>query len=342
VKRTVIIYVVLLLVALVFAYNTWTHEDEADLSEATVVLAGDPEDLEGIDYSSDKLNVSLDVRKDELGSYVWVRVVPQETPDAEETKEDEPENPHAPPEDDGEIVEFKAGNAGDDLVDGMAPFVVKRQLEGVSDDKLDELGLATPEAHLTIRRAGREPKSYELGGNRYGGTNFYLRDPDDGKIYLVDGKLIRPLQSAKRTLPDRTLVGVPNNELVKLTVQAGEASATFVQHNQDDAEANFWATEGSEDKNPEAGGFIDKALNMRSSQYVVEGEEPTGLEEAFTFTVVTTDKKQIGVNVYRAWGADGEESWYARSAHTRALVTLHRSAAADVTADLPTVLDSGV
>ena len=338
-KRTVIIYAVLLLAALVFAYNTWTHEGDADLSEATVVLAGDPDGLEGVDFKSDKVEVTVDVREDDLGSYVWVRVVPQDTGE-EETKA-EPANPHAPPKDDGETVEFKAGKSGDTLVEGMAPFVVKRQLEGVTDDKLDELGLAEPEAHLTIRRKGRDPKTYELGGNRYGGTNFYVRDPEDGKIYLVDGKLIRPLQSAKRTLPDRTLVGVPNNEIVKVTVRGGEAAATFVQHNPDDTEANFWATEGSEDKNPEAGGFIDKALNMRSSQYVVAGQEPSGLEEAFSFGVLTTDKKQITVTVFRAWGADGEESWYARSQHTRSLVSLHRSAAADVTADLGSVLDSG-
>ena len=342
-KRAVIVYAAVLLLALVLAYRSWTHEDDVDLSEATVVLPGDPEDLEGVDYSSDKIDVSLDVLEDPAGKYVWVTATPKQTGEKPaETKE--PPDPHAPPpeEDDGKAEQFKAGKPGDTIVEGMAPFVVKRQLEGVTDDQLEELGLGTPEATLTIRRKGREPKTYELGGNKYGGTNFYMRDPEDGKIYLVDGTLIRPLQSAKRTLPDRTLVGVPNNEIEKIEVRGGEATAAFVQNNPDDAEANSWSTAGSDVKNPAAATWIDKTLSLRSTQYIAAASEPANLEEAFSFTAFTTDKKQVTVTVYRAWDEKGEESWYARSDHTRALVQLHRSAASDANTDLATVIDSGV
>ena len=38
-KRAVIVYAGLLLVALVLAYRAWTHEGDKDLSEATVVLS---------------------------------------------------------------------------------------------------------------------------------------------------------------------------------------------------------------------------------------------------------------------------------------------------------------
>jgi hypothetical protein len=344
-KRGVIAYAAVLLVALVLAYRSWTHEGDVDLSEATVVIAGDPEDLEGIDYSSDKIDVSLDVLEDAHGKYVWVTATPKGTAEKKEEETKEPPDPHAPPkeeEDDGKAEEFKAGKSGDTIVEGMAPFVVKRQLEGVSDDQLAELGLSPPEGSLTIRRKGRDPKTFELGGGKYGGSNFYARDPEDGKIYLVDGTLIRPLQSAKRTLPDRTLVGVANNEIEKIEVRSGDASATFVQHNPDDAEANFWSTAGSESKNAAAATWVDKTLAMRSSSYIPASAEPEGLEEAFSFTAFTSDKKQVTVTVYRAWVEGGEESWYARSEHTRALVQLHRSAASDAHADLATVMDSGV
>lgn len=342
-KRTLIIYASVLLVALVLAYRSWTHEGDVDLSKAIVVLPGEPEDLEGIDYSSDKVDVSLDVLEDAAGKYVWVTATPKNTGENKDDTKD-PADPHAPkPEpDDGKAEQFKAGKPGDTIIEGMAPFLVKRQLEGVGDDQLEDLGLATPEATLTIRRKGREPKTYELGGNKYGGTNFYMRDPDDGKIYLVDGTLIRPLQSAKRTLPDRTLVGVPNNEIEKIEVRAGEATAAFEQHNPDDAEAVFWSTAGSEVKNSAAATWIDKTLAMRSSKYIPADAEPEGLEEAFSFTAFTSDRKQVTVTVYRAWDDKGEESWYARSDHTRALVQLHQSAASDANTDLATVLDSGV
>jgi hypothetical protein len=344
-KRALIVYTALLLTALVLAYNAWTKEDEADLSEATVVLSIDPEDLEGIDYSSDKIDVTLDVLEDAHGKYVWVTATPKATEEKEdETKADAPPDPHAPPpqEDDGKVEEFKAGKSGDAIVEGLAPFVVERQLEGVGDDQLGELGLDPPEGTLTIRRKGRDPKTFELGGSKYGGNNFYARDPDDGKIYVINGTLIRPLQSAKRTLPDRTLVGVPNNEIEKIEVRSGDASATFVQHNPDDAEANFWSTAGSEEKNAAAMTWIDKTLTMRSSSFISAASEPEGLEEAFSFTAFTTDKNQVNVTFYRGWGEGDEESWYARSDHTRALVQLHRTAASDANTDVAGVLDSGV
>ena len=128
-KRAVIVYAGLLLVALVLSYRSWTHEGDVDLSEATVVIAGDPEDLEGIDYSSDKIDVSLDVLEDAYGKYVWVTATPKGTAEKKEEDAKEPPDPHAPPkeeEDDGKAEEFKAGKSGDTIVEGMAPFVVKR------------------------------------------------------------------------------------------------------------------------------------------------------------------------------------------------------------------------
>jgi len=341
-KRGVMVYGLALLASLFGAYRVWTAPGgEAEAGESVVVLQGAADELERVHYKSSKLDLSIEMRKDELGRYGWVRAEPTEV--AAEEPEPDPENPHAPPppKDDGTLQEFKAGKSGTAALEGLMPFKAKRVLEGVGEDKLEELGLAPADATLEIVRTGREPAVFEIGGNVYGGANVYVRDPASGKVYVVDAKVIRPLQSGKQSLPDRELVGVETKLIASLTVQGGDATATFEQHNPDDPEAVFWSTAGDSTKNETAAGWIDKALRMRSSGYVQAGEEPGQLEPVLVFAVTTTDRKTIRVEVMRGYDENGEELWFAKSEHTRGLVKLQKALAGEVSADLGSVLDSG-
>jgi hypothetical protein len=322
---------------MVGAYLEWTHEDEPDLSDSVVILDGKPETIEEIDYESKDVRVSVTQREDAWGTYSWVDVEPQgDVPEPEPT----PDNPHAPPPEDRSPAQFKGGKMMEQVLEGLAPFTAKRVLEGVDDYKLDELGLGEAEATLTIKRAGKQPKTYELGGGVYGGANAYVRDPESGTIYIVDAKAIRPLQSAKRTLPDRRLIGAELKEIRAVKVTSGEATAAFEQHNPDDAKAQFWSVMGEEEAAPAGAAWLDKVLRLRSAEYVPEGSEPSGMSEAFSYQV-STGERTTTVTVFRAPGEEGADDWYARSEHTRALVKLHNALAAEVFADLQSALDAG-
>jgi hypothetical protein len=336
-RRAVLVYAVLLASALGGAYYTWTHEVGSDRGEAVVILPGTPSELESIVYKSDKVELTITMKEDALGRFAWVRAVPLE--DGPSEPEADPANPHAPPPDDGEPEEFKAGPAGDTVIEGLAPFTVKRVLEGVGDDKLADLGLDDPEATLTISRRGREPKTYQLGGNVFGGANVYVRDAETGKVYVADAKLIRPLQTGKRTLPDRNLIGLELKQIKTLTVRTAEASATFQQNNPDDPQAVYWSNTGESSANPVAAAWVDKVLRLRASKYVAPGDEPTNLEEVYAYAVHGSDRTTTTVEIYRVWGEDGEDQWYARSEHTRGLVKLHRSLAAETANDLPSAFE---
>ena len=340
-KRSILVYGLLLSASLFGAWRVWTSPAEVDRGENVVVLSGAADELERVHYHSDKLDLVIEMRTDELGRYGWVRAEPLGTDTAAAEPEAEPENPHAPPKDDGTVSEFKAGKSGTAALEGLMPFKAKRELTGVTDDKLKELGLGEPEATLEITRAGREPASYEIGGNVYGGANVYVRDTSSGKVYVVDAKVIRPLQSGKQSLPDRELVGVETKAIAALAVSGGEATAEFEQHNPDDPEQVFWSTAGSTSKNETAAAWIDKALRMRASSYVQSTDAVGQLEDVFGFAVRTTDRKQIHVTVSRGYDENGEELWYAKSEHTRGLVKLQKALAAEVAADLANVLDAG-
>jgi len=336
-RRSILLYGAALLISLGAAYRVWTAPPQPEPGETVTVLAGQADELESVHFRSDKLDLVITMQEDELGRYGWVRAEPlAETPEPEN-----PDDPHAPPPDDGRAVEFKAGKNAKTTLDGLMPLVAKRTLEGITDEKLADLGLAEPQATLEIQRRGREPKTFEIGGNVYGGANVYLRDPETGKVYVVDAKVIRPLQSGKQTLPDRELIGVETRQIASLRIVGADGSAEFQQHNADDPEAVFWSTAGSTESNAAAAGFIDKLVRMQASGYVQSDEPPGQLEDVFSFAVATTNRKTITVKVQRGFDENGEEVWYATSEHTRGLVKLQRARAAEVVADLPSVLEGG-
>jgi hypothetical protein len=336
-NRSLVVYTALLLGSLGWAYQTWTHADELTLADKVVILPGKPEQLVSVVYTAKDLELTLELRTDERGRYAWARAVPLTEEGAEP-----PPPPEGQPPPPTEPEEFKVGKAGDKVLEDLAPFVAKRRLEGASDADLADLGLSPPAATLEIVREGKEPKRFELGGNVFGGANVYVRDPDDGEIYLVDAKLLRPLQSGARTLPDRDLTGVDERKVERVTLRVGDRQASFEQHNPDDVEAKYWSVAGQEEESPEATSWVDKALRLRSSQYVPADEVPTDLAHAFDYRVESEDGKAVTVEVLRSASGgedeDQEERFFARSEHTRGLVRLPRAAAAEASADLESAL----
>lgn len=340
-NRSLIVYAVLLVGSLGWAYQTWTHEDELTLADKVVILPGKADQLSSVVYRNKELELSLELREDEHGRYAWGHAVPQASAEPPPPPADGSEPPPPP-----EPEEFKVGKAGDTVLAGLAPFVAKRRLEGVADEDLEALGLSPePEATLEITREGKEPKRFELGSNVFGGANVYVRDPDDGAIYLVEAKLIRPLQAGARTLPDHGLTGIDERKVARVTLQVGERTATFEQHNPDDIDAKYWSVAGEDEASPEAAAWVDKVLHLRSLQYVLGDAMPTDLSHAFDYRVEAEDGTAVTVEVLTSLSGggddEGQEQFFARSEHTRALVRLPRAAAAEASADLDPALQAG-
>ncbi len=339
-NRSVVIYAVLLLGSLGWAYQTWTHEDELALADKVVILPGKPEQLAQVVYSSDTIEVTLDMRTDEHGRYGWGTSVPKGAAAEAEPPPAPPDGPPPPTPPVPSRAEFKVGTAGNPLMEGLAPFVAKRRLEGVGED-LAALGLDPPAGTLEITREGKPPRLFELGSNAFGDVNVYLRDPSDGAIYLVEARIIRPLLKGVAGLADTQLTGIVERDVERLTVRMGERQATFEQHNPDDNEARFWSVAGEEEKSPEGHAWVAKMLRLRSSKYLQGDEAPADLAHAFDVSVQGEDGTTVTVEVLRNFDDQGQEQFFARSQHTRGLVLLPRSAATDTSADLEAVLQAG-
>ena len=69
--RSVYGYGLALALALIGAYQTWTHEGEPDLSGATVILDVDRADVASIAFDAPNATLDLELREDASGPYVW-------------------------------------------------------------------------------------------------------------------------------------------------------------------------------------------------------------------------------------------------------------------------------
>lgn len=330
IERSLWVYALALAAALVWAYGAWTSDETPDDGESVEILGGKKDSLTRVAYESENMSVSVQMLEDELGRYAWARVEPKTSVPSVE----DPDSPIAK----GEPEEFKVGGNGDKLLDGVAPFRAKRVLEGVGDEQLEELGLAPAEATLTIEREGRDAKTYDLSSKGFGGVNVYVRDPEEGTIWIVDAKVLSPLKTASRTLPDRALHAFEPKEIASVTVSDGSRSATWEQKNADDFKAAFWAAEGEDLGNEAAKAWLDKALNLKVARYLQTDEIPADAAVVLSYTVRARGDEEVAVEVLRGFNEAGEDVFFAKSPHNRGPVKLHRSLAAEAAADLESAL----
>lgn len=72
-RRSVIVYAVVFVVAMVGAYVSWTSDPETGGGDQTVQVADIArEDVASIRYETDEATLNLEPRSDEFGRYVWV------------------------------------------------------------------------------------------------------------------------------------------------------------------------------------------------------------------------------------------------------------------------------
>jgi len=362
--RSILIHGALLTVALGLSYSTWSREEVQETEEGAVIVDAEPGDLSEVRFESEDQRLVMTFKSDDHGEFIWVENVdmkkkkapPPPAPPSEEEKEasegetegetseqataeQEAVMPvEAEPVIAEELKVFKAGKAGRDLAGKLAPFVAKRQLDGVTDAQLEALGLVTPSGTLTLTRTGKSPVVVDVGGEAYGTRDRYVRDKESGRIYIVAADVLRPIEHAKTRLPDRDILGAKQPELTHLAVETEDGSAQFEQQNRDDRKAAFWAAPGAEGANAVAEGWLDKFFRLRSRGYVQADEIPTGLTSQFT--VQTTDEAGVSsrLEVLTGTNEKGEEGWYAKSQHTRELVKLDKMLASETREDLETVL----
>ncbi len=349
----------LLTLALVGSYLTWTQEDEVAERKATDVMVykADADAIGSVTWSDEDRVVRLTRPNDASGAYVWIeqtdktKVVPPTEAEAAEGAEAAPaegaeaEPEQAPAEEaeaaapapvvEEKVTRFSGNEQAVETWAALAPLYAMRELTISPETDLAAFGLDAPTAKLTVELRDRTVE-IEIGGESYGTRNRYARA--EGRVYLLDDGLVRPLQFAKSRLVERRLHPFEEQDILGVEVSRGTETRGFVQKNPDDRTKSYWADASvPERRDIEGATWLGKLFRLRVKGYVDESAAPAELAPVFAFAVKGREGRWT-VEVLRA-EVEGEVSYYAKSSFTRGLVDLTRSLADEAIADLDALFD---
>lgn len=374
-RRSVVVYGLLLLVSLGLAWWRWTREPEPDLEGKVVLLAGDADKIEKIVWDSDKDRAVIERRSDDHGDYLWVTWTKWEKPpakpdekageekagdekageaaekagDASEKAGEKAATEEAAGEEAGgaeageqperkakEVIAFKAGAKGQDLLDKLSPMLAIRKLELDTPDKIEKAGLDHPTTFLEITRKGRTTR-LEIGGEVYGTRDRYVRNPETGEVFLVADEVLRPLKYARTRLPDRTLWSFDKKDVATVLIENAKGESLEVEHkNPQDPKAESWVEASNPDEaNEQLETWMDKAIKLKGTSYAKQGEEPQDLQLRFKLTLRDEKGNSETLEVFQ----EGDKgNWWGRSEHTRGLIKLLRGPTSSLADDVDTIV----
>ena len=331
--RQVIIYATLLAALLVGAWFRWTAAPDAATGTQVVLVPGQADQLDTVHWKTDDAEATITRKKDDFGPYLWVEYTKTEDKRPLVPPGEDQTLPPPPPEKVTTTTFFKASDQGEELIGKLAPMLALRKLDGVSDDKLKEIGLDDPKEQLDLTLDGKTI-TMMVGGESYGTRDRYVQRKDTGEVFLVDDQLLKAIQYARTRLPDRELWSLKEPEIASIALDSGTGTVTVTQKNPDDPKARQWVkADGSADEQMTT--WLDKALKLRGTTYVDEKGDDAPKDLQFRFSMKLTpssDKEKVQTVQVLQDGTDGD--YFGKSEYTRGLIKLLRSPTRAVAEDV--------
>ena len=298
------------------AWIQFTSEPDKVGENEVLVMANQPSYIEHIDWVSEKQEVHVEQRSDELGKYLWVEYVDNKNPE-------EPSRKY-----------FIAGDNGTKLLDALSPLVAIRKLD--SDIDGTSLGLQDPSATLTIKSNGTS-RLFTIGDEAYGTKDLYVRDDASQEIFLIDDSKLRNLRQARTTLPNRSVFPKQPKESISANlIWQGKTLALTHQHAQDAKSAKWIYTEKPEEDATQVETWLSKALRISVSRSANPTEDLTLLEPQFSISLAWSDGTE-STTTYAILKED--DSWWASNAFTRGYVRVSGKTLTTLLEDMPSLFD---
>jgi hypothetical protein len=209
----------LALLGLSAAYLTWQRGPDLEPGEVFVVDMGRGE-LTGVRFEDQEKStwVELSMTSDQTGSFVSVRLSPQEKvlPGKDKAMTKTPER----------LV--RGSEAAATLFRSFTPLRASRALGVLDAGKLKDLGLDAAKAKRITLALRSGPRTFAIAPAPPGGNEPYLRDESNGQVYLVARSFLSDFQSAVSMLVDRRLHAFKVEEADRIFVQHGSKKKEFV------------------------------------------------------------------------------------------------------------------
>jgi len=252
-------------------YSTWQREPDRAPGEATVLNLG-KKDLQGIHYDDEQTTVDLFAQGQtpDGAPDVWVKVLEKKAP---------PKAPAAPDNNPAPVAkEFRGDESARRMWADFTPWHSPRAFGALDSAKAKELGIddASAKKKLSVSASG-QTFSFVLGQPAaHGSGETYLRDLQNGHVYLATRQLVGDLQGAAHRLVDRHLFSFKQGDFDKLTVSANGKTRALVVVNRLDPAALKLAPASAPDK-PEdmLKTWHDKVWRLSPVEVLGKGAEPS-------------------------------------------------------------------
>jgi hypothetical protein len=251
------------------AYITWQRQPELQAGEV-FVLDITKNELQTLRFDDDdaKTWVELQRDSDENGSFVALRLSGRAAPEAKSTSP--APNPGKPiPE---RVV--RGSDAAKTLYERFAPLRATRALGVLDATKLKDLGLAASKKHITVV-TGSGRRVFDIASAPLGGTDPYLRDQTDGRVFVVSRSILSDFQAAATSLVEHHLHGFRLEDADRVSVTAGSAKKEYrVARSADGRGVEIAETGGSDKPDSAARSWHERVLGLWPSESLGKGELP--------------------------------------------------------------------
>jgi hypothetical protein len=199
----------LALAGLVAAYFTWQRPTELHEGEV-IVLDATKHALQSVRFDDDETKTWAELTR--AKDYVNVHV---------SARPEGPQKQQATPE-----RWLRGSENAQRALGRFAPLAATRALGVLDAPKLKELGLDTSKKTVTVTtRAGQ--RRFTIAPAPPGGSDPYLRDQADGRVFVVARPILTDLQNAHTNLADRRLHGFDQVEADRVQVSLGPSKREY-------------------------------------------------------------------------------------------------------------------
>jgi len=221
-----VVHGVLLVVVLLFAYQSWTKGTKVASKVGTVTVWSNAKDsvvsLQSYNKGKRGVERTINIKKTKEG-YIWGSDK-RSRPKRRRPKKGQPP---APPEMVTTTSEFVGGEGADKAFEQFANLKALHGMGKLGEDKLKEYGL---DKDNTIAVAFADRSSTLIVGNAvFGSTNRYVLDVASGKGYIVASPVIDPLLKGMSKLKLRKLHKFKDDDLSKVQLDTGKQKRTLIR-----------------------------------------------------------------------------------------------------------------
>jgi hypothetical protein len=258
----------LALASLITAYFTWQRQPELQAGEVFAVDLAQS-DLEKVRFEDTELKSWSELirDKDKNGPYVQLHTSGSDASGVP-MPSGHPSVPIKVPE------RTVRGNEGaTNLFGKLAPLRASRALGTLDATKLKDLGLDTTKKHLEVVGRGTR-RRFAIAPAPPGGSDPYIRDEQDGRVFIVSRGILTDLQSSSVNLVERRLHSFPIEDVERVVITAGSKTKEFRASRIGELPGIRLSPVGSEKADETAKNWHDRVWNLFPSEVMGKGELP--------------------------------------------------------------------